>query len=131
MAVYVNKLRDRGRLLFARTAPPPPLFGLTADTQDELHAFAASLGIRRDPGTPVGPQQELVTRHYLLTEGERDRAVELGAQVITAREADKMEQLRAVARGESQFLTGLPLGLRDAGYARVSSSTGMVRTPAV
>jgi predicted esterase len=52
---------------------------------------------------PVGPQQELVTRHYLLTEGERDRAVELGAQVITAREADKMEQQRAVARGESQF----------------------------
>jgi len=26
--------------------------GLTADTQDELHAFAARLGIRGDPGTP-------------------------------------------------------------------------------
>jgi hypothetical protein len=69
MAVYVNKLRDRSRLLYGRTTPPPPLFGLTADTQDELHAFAASLGIRRDPGTPVGPQQELVTWHYLLTGG--------------------------------------------------------------
>jgi hypothetical protein len=42
MAVYVNKLRDWGRLFLGRTAPPPPLFGLTADTQDELHAFAAS-----------------------------------------------------------------------------------------
>ena len=72
MAVYVNKLRDRSRLLFGRTSPPPPLFGLTADTEDELHAFAARLGIRRDPGTPVGPQQELVTRHYLLTEGQRE-----------------------------------------------------------
>jgi Protein of unknown function (DUF4031) len=51
MAVYVNKLRDRARLLFGRTSPPPPWFGLTADTQDELHAFAARLGIRRDPGT--------------------------------------------------------------------------------
>jgi hypothetical protein len=44
---------------------------------------------------PVGPQQELVTRHYLLTEGQRDRAVELGARVITAREADKTERQRA------------------------------------
>jgi hypothetical protein len=101
VAEYVNKLRDRSRLFLGRTAPPPPLFGLTADTQDELHAFAARLGIRRDPGNPVGPQQELVTRHYLLTEGQRDRAVELGAQVITAREADKMERQRAAARGES------------------------------
>ena len=46
--------------------------------------------------------KELVTRHYLLTEGERDRAVELGAQVISAREADKMERQRAAMRGESQ-----------------------------
>jgi hypothetical protein len=79
------------------------LFGLTADTQDELHAFAARLDIRRDPGTPAGPQQELVTRHYTLTEGQRDRVVELGAHVLTAREADKMERQRAAARGESQF----------------------------
>ena len=53
-AVYVNKLRGQGRLLFGQVAPPPPLFGLTADTQDELHAFAARLGIRRDPGTRLG-----------------------------------------------------------------------------
>jgi len=103
MAVYVNKLRDRSRFFYGRTTPPPPMFGLTADTQDELHTFAARLGIRQDPGTPVGPQQELVTRHYLLTEGQRDRAVELGAQVITPREADKMERQRAAMRGERQF----------------------------
>jgi hypothetical protein len=103
MAVYVNKQRDRARLLFGRTAPPPPLFCLTTDTQDELHAFATGLGIRRDPGTPVEPQQEPVTRNYLLTEGQRDRAVELGAHVITAREADRMERQRAAVRGESQF----------------------------
>ena len=35
---------------------------------------------------------------YLLTDGERERAVELGAQVITAREADKMERQRAAVR---------------------------------
>jgi hypothetical protein len=103
MAVYVNKLRDWSRLFFGRTAPPPPLFGLTADTQDELHAFAAKLGIRRDPGTPVGPQHALITRSYMLTAGQRDRAVEVGAQVISGREADKMERQRVAARGESQF----------------------------
>lgn len=103
MAVYVYKLRGQSRLLYGRTPPPPPMFGLTADTQDELHAFAARLGIRRDPGTPVGPQQELVARHYLLTEGERDHAVELGAQAIKAREADKMERQQAAVRGEGQF----------------------------
>ncbi len=103
MAFYVNKLRDRSRLFFGRTAPPPPLFCLTADTQDELHAFAAKLGIRRDPGTPVGPQHELITRSYMLTEGQRDRAVEFGAQVISGREAGKMERQRGAARGESQF----------------------------
>ena len=102
MAVYVSKLRDWSRFLYGRVSPPPLLFGLTADAQDELHAFAARLGIRRDPGTPVGPQQELVTRHYMLTQGQRDRAVELGAQVISAREAKKMERQRAAARGESQ-----------------------------
>lgn len=104
MTVYVNKLRQQGRLLMGgRTAPPPPLFALTADGEDELHAFAARLGIRRDPGTPVTPAgfvQELVVRHYMLTEGERDRAVELGAQAISARKAAKMERQRAAMRGE-------------------------------
>ena len=101
MAVYVYKLRGQSRLLLGRVAPAPPLFGLMADAEDELHAFAARLGIRRDSGTPVGSQHEPVTRHYTLTEGERDRAVILGARVITAREADKMERQQAAMRGES------------------------------
>ena len=103
MAVYVNKLRGQGRFLLGRVSPPPPLFGLTADTEDELHAFAARLGIRRDPGIAVASQREPLTRQYTLTESERDRAVELGAQVITAREADKMERQRAAMRGERTF----------------------------
>ena len=101
MAVYVSKLRGQGRLLLGRVTPPPPYFILTADTQDELHAFAARLGIRRDPGSPVGAQQDMVTRQYTLSEGQRDQAVRLGAQAITARQADKMERQRAAIRGES------------------------------
>jgi hypothetical protein len=77
---------------------PLPLFTLTADSDDELHAFAARLGIRRDPGTPATPAgfvQDATVRHYLLTQGERDRVVELGAQPISARQADKIERRQA------------------------------------
>jgi len=34
MAVYGYKLRDWSRLFMGRTAPPPPLFGLTAGAED-------------------------------------------------------------------------------------------------
>ena len=104
MAVYVNKLRHQLWLFMGgRTAPPPPLFGLSADSDDELHAFAEQLGIRRNPGTPVTPAgivQEPFALHYTLTERERDRAVRLGAQAISARQAGKLERQRAVMRGE-------------------------------
>jgi hypothetical protein len=50
----------------------------------------------------LGRTATIGVRH-LLTEGQRDRAVELGAQETTAREADQMERQRAAARGESQF----------------------------
>jgi hypothetical protein len=101
MTVYVNKLRGQGLLLSGRTAPPPPLYSLTADSEDELHALAERLGIRRNPGTPPGSPEQVITRHYTLTEGERDRAVQLGAQPISARQAGKLERQRAAMRGES------------------------------
>jgi Protein of unknown function (DUF4031) len=104
MTVYVNKLRRQVWIFMGgRTAPPPPLFGLSADSEDELHAFAEKLGIRRNPGiplTPAGFTQESSKLHYTLTEGERNRAVELGAQSISARQAGKLERQRAVMRGE-------------------------------
>ena len=105
MAVYVNKLGGMGRLLAGRSTVPLPLFVLTADTEDELHACAARLGVRPDPGTPATPAgfvQDSFSMHYTLTQGERDRAVELGAQAISARKAGKMERQRAAARGESR-----------------------------
>ncbi len=85
------------------TARPDPWFVLTADTDDELHAFAASLGLTRDmfrPGTPALPQHAAVPGHYDVTLGEHDRAVALGAQVLTPREADSTEQQRAAGLGQ-------------------------------
>jgi hypothetical protein len=76
-----------------------PWFNLTADTQDELHEFAARLGLPSQgfqPGSLVEPQQAPASWHYTVTEGERDRAVELGAQAITQREATKIERQRGV-----------------------------------
>jgi hypothetical protein len=104
MTVYVHKPRGQGSALFGRTARPDPWFALTADTDDELHAAAASLGLTRpmfQPGTPPGRRQPAVAAHYDLTLGERDRALELGAQSITPRDADRMEQQRAAGLGYS------------------------------
>jgi Protein of unknown function (DUF4031) len=104
MTVYVHKLRGQSALLSGRTSYDP-WFGLTADTEDELHAFAARLGLRRSmfqPGGPTGPQQVSVTGHYDVTEGERDQAVALGAHAITPREEDERERRRAARASPSR-----------------------------
>lgn len=104
MTVYVHELRGQGRVFFGGTASPDPWFVLTADTDDELHAFAASLGLTRSmfrSGTPAGPHHVPVAGHYDVTLGERDRAVALGAQPTTPREADRMAQQRAAGLGYS------------------------------
>jgi hypothetical protein len=104
MTVYVHKLGGQGRAFFGRTGSQDPWFVLTADTDDELHAFAASLGLTRimfRPGTPARPHQVPVAAHYDVTLAERDRAVALGAQQITARAADTMERQRAAGLGYS------------------------------
>lgn len=94
MAVYVHKMEGQSRAFFGRTAAPAPWFILTADTEDELHAFAASLGLTRvmfRPGQQALPKQKPVAPHYVITPGEHDRAVALGAQLISRREADRMQ----------------------------------------
>ena len=93
MTVYVYRPRGQGAALFGRTSSPDPWFALTADTEDELHALAAEIGLTRamfQPATPAGRHQGPVAGHYNLTLGERDRAVTLGAQSITARDASRM-----------------------------------------
>jgi Protein of unknown function (DUF4031) len=92
MTVYLHKLEGQSGAFFGRTPRPDPWFVLTADTEDELRAFAASLGLTRvmfRPGTTAGRHQEPVAAHYDVSPGERDRAVALGAQLITPREAQQ------------------------------------------
>jgi Protein of unknown function (DUF4031) len=104
VTVYVYKLPGQSRAFFGRTAGPDPWFALTADTDDELHAFAAGLGLTRvmfRPGKPSARRQAPVAPHYDLTKGERDRALELGAKEVTARDAERMEQHREAGLGYS------------------------------
>ncbi|HXW46468.1 MAG TPA: DUF4031 domain-containing protein [Streptosporangiaceae bacterium] len=98
MTVYVYKLEHQGGFLFGRTAAPDPWFALTADSDDELHAFAESLGLTRimfRPETPGGRKKAPVAGHYDVTIGERDRAVAQGAKLITASEAERIVRQRA------------------------------------
>ena len=108
MTVYVHKLRGQSRAFFGRTARSDPWFVLTADTDEELHAFAASLGLTRilfRPGREALPKQEPVAGHYDVTLGERDRAVALGARPITPEE--RSGQDAAAGRGRAGIATSV------------------------
>lgn len=63
---------------------------LLADTDEELHAFAARLGLRRawfqKPGTPIA--------HYDVTEPKRQLALRLGAIPIGYLSRESMDLLR-------------------------------------
>jgi hypothetical protein len=83
MAVYVDdasipaEVRNGPRVHNSRWSH------LTADTADELHAFAQRLGLRREWF------QDGRHPHYDVTEGKRHRALQLGAQPNTWREAEE------------------------------------------
>ena len=61
---------------------------LFADSQDELHAFGQSIGLRRawfQPGKPAGGKPSRLW-HYDVTDAMRARAIAAGAQPIGIRE---------------------------------------------
>jgi|SRR5580700_2869808 hypothetical protein len=97
MAVYVYKFGGQGPRAMT-VARARPWFGLTADTEEELHPFAQELGLSRQLYRPRMSGSEVLplVGHYDLDEAERDRAVDLGAQSLSTREHDKM--LRELAR---------------------------------
>jgi hypothetical protein len=69
---------------------------LTADSAEELHAFAARLGLKRSrfqtkSGRPWAD-------HYDINEAARDKAIALGAVEVTFRE---MGELLARKRGNT------------------------------
>ena len=84
MAVYVDDARIPARVgrIRARWSH------LFADSQDELHAFAHSIGLKRawfQPGKPIGGKPSRLW-HYDVTEAMRARAIATGAQPVGIRE---------------------------------------------
>ena len=100
MAVYVYKFGGQGPKPFT-AAYPTPWYGLTADTADELHPVAESLGLGRDMYRPVRSNGLEVPQvgHYELAPAEFDRAVANGATLITTREHKRTMSAQAAAIG--------------------------------
>ncbi|MEN4464224.1 DUF4031 domain-containing protein [Mycolicibacterium fortuitum] len=96
MTVYVDDMRMPARVgrLNARWSH------LLADTDEELHAFADRLGLRRSwhqkPGTAIS--------HYDVTDTKRELAIRLGAVPINY----MGEQSRALIRRKRADLAGRP-----------------------
>lgn len=66
---------------------------LFADSQEELHAFARKLGLRRSyfqQGKPRGDGTPDPHWHYDVTAGMRKRAVSLGAQQVQWRDTPRI-----------------------------------------
>jgi Protein of unknown function (DUF4031) len=105
--VTVHVYRLRGSYSFGQRgyrSYEPPWFGLTADTEDELHSLAEAIGLYRHFYRPriVGGATLPVVGHYDLDEGERHRAVAMGARPITARQHARMLRQRVRELGVSK-----------------------------
>ena len=71
---------------------------LMADSEEELHAFAKKLGLRREWYQPKSAP------HYDLTPAKREEALRLGAVAVSAREEARK---RLIAKGLLDPKTGL------------------------
>jgi hypothetical protein len=99
VTVYVYRLKGMGPRPGAYSYAVP-WFGLTADTEEELHPLAEAIGLYRHfyhPREAAGPREPAGVGHYDLDQGERDQAVARGARPITWRKREKI--LRKQAAG--------------------------------
>ena len=101
MTVYVYKLEGQRGRPSTYAYPFFPWYGLTADTAEELHSFAESIGQYRwfyRPYRSDGAEVPLVG-HYDIDQGERARAIEHGARPISTRAYKKRLKEKAAALG--------------------------------
>lgn len=97
--IYVDGFRQLARVGRCR---PARWSHLLADDRDELHDFAAHLGLKRE-----WFQDHPVRWHYDVTDTARRHAITLGAVEVTAREVASLLQARrrtifGTACGESR-----------------------------
>ncbi len=102
VAVYVDDWRQP-----ATVGPVTARWShLTADTTEELHRFAADLGMRRAwfQGHPHDPLRD----HYDVTDRLRDEAISLGALPVTWRQAARARRQRRQQAGAGGVLRSRP-----------------------
>src|SRR5437763_17045483 len=90
MTVYVDDAHIRATVRNGPARHTTAWCHLFADTQDELHAFAARLGLRRSyfqPGPARGDGSPSPYWHYDLTASKRQQALRLGAHAVTWRQS--------------------------------------------
>src|SRR5215472_10054988 len=107
---------------------------LFADTQDELHAFAERLGLRRSyfqPGKPRGDGSPSPFWHYDVTAGKRQQALRLGAQAVAWRDAPRLMREREAraerARVADQASHAAGLAYRAGDYVKASRLLSLAR----
>jgi hypothetical protein len=88
MAVYVDDWRQP-----ATVGPVTARWShLTADTTEELHLFAAGLGLRRS--WFQAHSHDPLRHHYDVTDRLRDEAIMRGAVAVTWRQAARVRRQR-------------------------------------
>ncbi|HEX3640674.1 MAG TPA: DUF4031 domain-containing protein [Ktedonobacteraceae bacterium] len=85
MTVYVDELMS---CLPTRKWPYKKACHMRADTEDELHTFAAKIGLKRE--WYQNHHRNPVMWHYDLNAGKRKEAIQKGARAITWREMAAM-----------------------------------------
>ncbi|MDF9817228.1 DUF4031 domain-containing protein [Streptomyces sp. SPB162] len=81
MAVYVDEITDYGAIARMAGLRTTLWAHLTADTREELHTFAAGIGLKRSWFQHSGDHRW----HYDITPGKRAAALRAGAQPIDRR----------------------------------------------
>ncbi len=99
---------------------------LFADTPEELHEFAAQLGLRRSyfqEGKPRGDGSRSPHWHYDVTEGKRWQALKLGAREVEWRDTPGIMRERdaPAAEGKRPEVHGIPGVTRPAENERDES----------
>jgi Protein of unknown function (DUF4031) len=134
MTVYVDDAHIPATVRTGRAAHTSTWCHLFADTHNELHAFAARLGLRRcyfQPGPARGDGSPSPYWHYDLTAGKRQQALRLGARPVTWREsiqiiADRQAAAeRAKLADQPSYAAGLAFHAGD--FARASRLLALAR----
>ena len=101
MTVYVDDMRLRAQVgsLDRRWCH---LFAGPFDHPDELHAFAAGIGLKR-AWYQGPPEHRWPHYHYDVTDGKRAQAVAAGAVEITCREGARLSLAAIRAREDARL----------------------------